>query len=344
MTPEQALRKLSDDGPQLVYLLLGEEAHRRDAILTALKSRLLQGGFADLNYNEFTSAEAEVGDVLASARMVPMLSPHRLVVLRDLDRWEGRNERSATSDKTPLDLLASYCEAPVPSCTLVLMAGKLNGRRRLVTLAKKLGFVVDCAPLSKQDIPRWIEAAVAKRGQKISPSAAALLAEVKGPELAPLDDAVERLCLYADGSEITEATLEAVMPVVRPATVWELLDALLQQDVTHALVLLSKVYEPKDRGLPLLGLVTWSVRQLAKFQAARREGKRPEEAGREAGVPPFRVQSLERTQQRLNPALLERWLRILRDTDHALKGGSRLPALQILETTLIELCREGAAN
>src|SRR5690606_25093527 len=106
-----------------------------------------------------------------------------------------------------------------------LTASKLNARRKILGAARQGGYLVTCDQLKKHELPGWIRQEVAARGAKITASAAALLAEVKGPELSPVCDALERLSLYAGDQEITEDTLGQIMPIVRPATVWELMDA-----------------------------------------------------------------------------------------------------------------------
>ncbi len=203
---------------------------------------------------------------------------------------------------------------------MVLVAPKLHGQRRLVTTAKKAGFLVSCEPLSREALPRWIQKAARDRGHEISPEVADLLAEIAGPELGYVDDAVERLSLYVGkGAPIGEDAVAAVVTRVRQSSVWELLDALGKRSTAGALAILADVFDPRDGGLRLLGAVAWSVRQLVKFESALKSGADAREAAQRAGMPPFKANDALRTVKAVPPGTLPAWLGLLAETDLALK-------------------------
>src|SRR5262249_54516433 len=103
-------------------------------------------------------------------------------------------------------------------------------------------------------------------------------------------------------------------------------------------------YDPKDRGLPLLGTLAWSARQLIKFQAAVGRGSSPTDAARHAGAPPFKAAELAQQVRQLHGSDLERFLLVLSDLDLALKGGSKRPPQAILEASIVMLCRRTRGN
>jgi len=125
---------------------------------------------------------------------------------------------------------------------------------------------------------------------------------------------------------------------VKPSSVWELVSAVGRRDLGSALATLARVYDPKDRGLPLLGTLAWSTRQLVKFSAATARGLSPGDAARHAGAPPFKAGDLAEQSRRVTQAELERWLLTLAEVDLALKGGSKRPPQAILEAMVITLC------
>ena len=121
-----------------------------------------------------------------------------------------------------------------------------------------------------------------------------------------------------------------------------LVDAVGARDLGRALRTLADAYDPRDRGLPLLGALAWSVRQLARYVAAIESGASPDEAARRAGVfQPYRARELAakaRAVRALGPREVERWMLVLAETDLALKS-SRRAADAILEEMLTRLCR-----
>ncbi len=350
MTPEDAIAEAAAGKLRPVYLVLGEERLLVDRVVAAIRDASQKGGIAGFNEDKFTAGESAVGAIIGAARMLPMMAPRRFVLVRGLDRWEkkeGDGDEPAHAGPTkkgkvevsPLDEMAEYAKDPPPSTVMVLVSPKLHGQRRLVTGAKKGGFLVSCEPLSRDALPRWIEGAAREKGHAIAAEVADLLAEIAGPELGYVADAIERLSLYVGPRQpITEDAVAAQVTRVRQSSVWELMDAIGRRQTAAALTVLSDTFDPRDGGLRLLGAVTWSVRQLVKFDAALRQGADPREAAQRAGMPPFKANDAARTVRGAPPGTFPAWLRLLAETDLALKS-SRRPAQAILETMLIEMCK-----
>jgi len=346
VTPDQALAEASQGQLRPVYLVAGEESYLAASVVSALKAAATQGGVKGLNEDQYQAGEADVDRVLSDARTLPMMAKRRFVLLRGLERWEpkaGAKEGKLT-DKDPFEKLLDYAKSPSPSTVLVLLGGGVDKRRKLYTQAKTDGFLVACDPLARADLPRWIERRVVERGGKITQSVADLLAEISGPDLAPVADAVERLCLYVgDGGEIGEDAVATCIVRLRTASVWELVSAIGRRDAGRALSALADVYDPQDRGLRLLGVLAWSTRQLLRFDAALRAGASPDRAAIAAGAPPFKARELSQQLKALPRADLERWPELLARLDLELKGGTRRPPLAVLESAILKLCRSSAA-
>ena len=351
VTPDEAIAEAAAGKLRPVYLILGEERLLVDRALHALREATQKGGIAGFNEDKFTAGESQIGAVLGACRMLPMMAPRRFVMVRGLDRWEkkeGEDEapakpappgKKARPEASPLDELADYTKDPPPSTVLVLVSPKLHGQRRLVTAAKKGGFLVSCEPLSRDALPGWIDRAARDKGHRMAPEVRDLLAEIAGPELGYVADAVERLSLYVGaGQPITEDAVAAVVTRVRQSSVWELIDEVGRRNTAKALAVLADVFDPRDGGLRLLGALAWSIRQLVKFDSALRSGADPREAAARAGMAPFKANEALRTVRAVSPATLPSWLRLLAETDLALKS-SRRPAQAVLETMLIDMCK-----
>jgi DNA polymerase-3 subunit delta len=344
VTPDQALAEAQQGNLKPVYLVAGDETHLASQVVAGLKAASMKGGIAGLNEDQYQAGEADVDKVLAAARTLPMMAKRRYVLVRGIERWEPKasGREGKLTDKDPLEKLLDYAKAPSSSTVLVLL-GALDKRRKLYTQAKADGFLVVCEPLARHELPQWIERRVAERDCKISPSVADLLAELTGPELSPVADAVERLCLYVgDGNEIVEDAVATCIVRLRAASVWELVGAVGKRDAGAALAALADVYDPQDRGLRLLGVLAWSTRQLLRFDSALRGGASPDQAAIAAGAPPFKARELKDQLKALPRADLERWPELLARLDLELKGGSRRPPQAVLESAILKLCRTSA--
>ncbi|HEY2365462.1 MAG TPA: DNA polymerase III subunit delta [Polyangiaceae bacterium] len=347
MTSPQSVEKSAKNGKVLpIYLFVGDERLLRDRAIEAVHKAALGNGVAAFNEDKFTAGEATVDKIVSAARTVPMMAPKRYVLVRSLERWDkqkaGEEDASDDDDKSasPLDELHDYAKAPIDSTVVILVATKLDGRRRLVALARKTGFLVECNPLDAQELVAWIEEAVAERDKDIDRETAALIAELVGPELSPIVDAIERLSLFVgDAKTIDDDAVRQCVVRTRASDTWSVVAAIQRRDLASALATLKDAYDPRDRGLPMLGAIAWSIRQLAKYKTALDEGASSGEASRRAAAfSPSRVRELEARSRQLKPRDLERWLTVLAETDLALKGSKRAPDA-VLEDMVTRLCR-----
>lgn len=347
MTPDEAIKKAEQGELLPVWLVVGEERMLRDQVIAAITKAALAGGLPEFNHDKFTAGEVDVDKVIGATRTVPMMAKKRVVFVRGLERWDSASAKEDSDDGgkslPPLDRLAEYAKAPIDSTTLILVAQKLDGRRKIVTLAKKSGFVVDCAQVDQRQLPGWIRARAKLKGHTIENDVCELIAEIAGPDLSYLDDVLERLSLYVGaGAPITEEAVAVNVTRVRLADTWNLVDAASTKDLGRVLALFADVYDPRDRGLPLVGAIAWSLRQLLKLQSALGSGASIEEAARRAGIyPAFRAREHAQKLKAFRPRELERWLVVVQETDLALKS-SRRPADSILEEMFTRLCKRAA--
>jgi DNA polymerase-3 subunit delta len=344
MTPQEAIESVANGTLRPVYLVVGEEAYLRDQVVRAIREAVLAGGVPGLNDDQLDAGNTAAAAAIGVARTMPMMAPRRLVTVRSVERWEpkgDKKEASKASEKKrrgdSFEAVGEYAKAPSPDCTLLLVGGKIDKRRKVVAQARKEGWLVQCDPLARRELTQWIQAFARERDGKLGYEVADLVAELTGPELGPVVDAVERLTLYAGQREVTEDDVAQCLVKLRPTEVWALTDAVGRRDLAAALVALNAVFDPRD-ATRLVGVLAWSARQLLKFEAALRGGASPDEAARHAGAPPFKARDLADQVRRTTRGSLEAWLEVLSGVDLGLKGGTRRPAQAVFEHAILQAC------
>lgn len=313
-----------------IVLVLGDDAYLRDAALRALDKRVVDEAMRVFNVDRYTAGETSVDTVISAARTVPMMSERRLVVVRAVERWESE------SGAANLDALAEYAKAPIDSACVVLVAEKMHGSRKLVTMAKKEAWLVDCASLDADAIvPVLLELAEA-RGKKMSSALARTMVERAGTDLAVLEDSMERMALYAgERPELDEEDVRVTVSKVRQGDTWDLVRAVGTRKAADALLAFAESYEPKDRGLPMVGALAWSIRQMVKVHDGVARGMAPDAAAKAAGAySPARAKELVANARRFSKAELTELLCSLATADRELKGAKRSPRF-VLESTLL---------
>ena len=335
MTPNEAVRQARDGKLLPLYVVAGEERILRDEVVDALRKASLAGGVAAFNEDKFTAGETGVDTILSAARTVPMMAARRFVLVRGAERWDA-----GESDSSPFDRLADYAAAPADTTCMVVVTSKLDGRRKFAQLAKKQGFVIPCDPLDARALPAWIAERCASLGHSIDSDVAELLAALSGPHLSPVSDAIERLSLYVGADKpIDEHAVGECVARIRTADTWALVDAVGARNLGRAMRTLADAYDPREHGLPLLGALTWSIRQLARYLAAIESGDSPGDAASKAGVyQPFRARELAQKARMVKSKEVERWLMVLAETDLALKSSLGAQPDAILEDMLTRAC------
>lgn len=342
MLPSDAVAEITGGKARPVYLVLGEETVLADRVVSAARAHVVEAALAGFNVDVFDATDAkDVHRAIESANTVPMMARRRLVVLRGLERLEkAGDEKPKTS---PTDALAEYLERPSPSSCLVLVAAKIDGRRRLATVARKQDVIVACDPLKPHQLPQFVRDEAKRRGNPIAPDVASGLVDLVGTELGAVVDAVERLSLYVGAERpIDEDAVIACIARVRVGSVWGLSDALVAGDRGTALRLLDENYDPRDRGLPLLGILASAMRKTLKMRVLLDAGVSVDDAAKRAGVAPFKARDTAAQVRRGSLADLERAVQVLAEADVALKGSKRPPLLVLEEAILRMTEREPA--
>jgi len=353
---EELFAKIDKDGAAALHpvmLVLGEETFLVEEVCRRVRAEATKGGIPGFNEDRYVAGETDVDTVIGASRMVPMMAPRRFVLVRSVERWEAKggdeDDRPRASDKPektrkrvdpPLDRLAAYAADPVPSTVLLLLGTKLHAQRRVVTTAKKQGFLVSCDPVKRGAVPSWVQARARVRGHAMGRDVADHLADLVGTDLGALDDAVERLSLYVGPQQpIGDAAVAKLIAPVQATAIWTLTDAIAARDLGTALRALGTMELGRGEALPTLGSIAATVRRLAKFEAALTRGESPEAAGQVAGIVPFRVGATLSVVRRLPKGTFPRWLALATQADFALKGGSKRGPASVIETMVIEMCR-----
>src|SRR5262245_9654632 len=103
---QQHLEKKS---PEALYVLAGDEAFLLEEALKIIKIKSVDPGTVDFNYDSFYAGETKAVQVRDAVQMLPMMSPRRLVVFRNVDKL---------NDKEWEDLYSLF-EEPVDTTTFV---------------------------------------------------------------------------------------------------------------------------------------------------------------------------------------------------------------------------------
>jgi DNA polymerase-3 subunit delta len=219
----------------------------------------------------------------------------------------------------------------------VLTAEKLDGRSKLVKVAKQRGYLFEAQPPKPGAMRGFAIAEARRRKLTIDDAAVAVLVDAIGTDLAALDDALERLSLYVgEGQPIRVDAVEACVSRVRVESIWALVDAVSAQDRRNALKAAASLLDDREPPLRILSLLARQLRMLGRARQALDEGMAPEAAAAAAGAPPFKARELAKAARRMDLPKLSYAFQVLCEADLTQKGG-KCPPDVALEAAILAL-------
>lgn len=283
-------------GLKPVYAVLGDEALLVERAEQRACAAALDGVLAAFNQASARAGDEGALEALSVARTLPMMSPRRLVQLREIER----------APPALMEALLAYVESPSDTAVLVISGtgwpkpepargegGKGEPRdpsKALEAALKRQGLLLRFKA-KDQDPVAFAMVTAQQLGCRLDRGQAERLVELVGRDLGLLERELEKACLFLGGQGVlTDAVLHDVCSLVAEAQIWDLTDGLVSRDADKALEALLRLMEAKEGGEShrLIAMVSWQFRQLITLQ----------EAGPEAvKMPPWKLKAAQRALQ-----------------------------------------------
>jgi DNA polymerase-3 subunit delta len=323
-----------------IYCLHGTERFLVDRCLGAIRTAILGSATASASFNAdfFDLKETNALAVLAAARTLPLFATGplklRLVVAKGVDQVKAE----------VLEPLIPYIADPNPSSCLVLVGDKIDTRFKVFTALRKAGYLHEFAALRDRELAAWIVREARTRKTALDADAASALAEIAGPDLGRLSQALEQLSLYVGaGQRITLDDVETLIAETRQRNVFELTKAIGDGDVVRALRLLANMLRNREPALRIQVMLVRQMRQIWRAKELAATGaSRPEIAGA-VGISPYFLDDVLGPARRMSQAALARSFERLYRADKTLKS-SRVDPDLILSKLVQELAEDAAGR
>ncbi len=344
----------------MIYLLHGPDELLRSERLAAIRTALGEPELADLSTSWLDGRKASVAEVTYHCDVVPFLSPRRLVIVSGLlaqfkrrqqagkkkgePAEEGEPGKGPSKADTDRDLFLKYLPTLPDSTDLVLVetdAVPRNERpfKELARLAEAgQAEIVLCEAPEERDLPDWVLRRVKQKGGTIERDAAFDLATSIGRNLRLLDSELDKLLTYRSGAgSIRREDVRLLVPYTQEANIFDMVDAIGQQDGPKAVRLLRELDRDGAAPLYLLSMITRQFRILVQVSDQMDLGLNKDEIAKVIGLHPFPTQKAMQQCRHWQMSDLETAYDRLLETDLAIKTG-KLPDDLALDLLVVELC------
>ena len=314
-----------------VYLLMGDEPYYVDMVCDAVMEHCLDESEKDFNQTVCYGADVDADTVVTAARRYPMFADRQLVVVKEAQMMKSLEE------------LAQYCVKPLDSTVLVIAmhGARADKRKALYKNVSKIGVVVDSSVLRDYEMPKWITMFYQTKGLRISPDAAALLAEHAGTDLGKIAIETEKMLknLPEGTVEVSVADIERNVGISRQYSVFELTKELSMKNSAKALKTASYIGSSVKFAMPMaVSALYMHFYRILKYGALLMKNQRPasDEKAKILGVNPYFFKEYDIAVRNYPVRKAMAVVSLLKEYDYKGKGGDvgeATPAELMVELT-----------
>lgn len=304
------MAKPTDNSFLPAYLLDGSDVLKRDRVVARLRARLEALGDLSFNSEEFDARSVTGEEIVAACNTLPFMSPYRLIVVKDVDALKKQ-------DSEPL---VEYLKNPSDSSVLLLSADKLAKNTRLYKAVSALGktAVIDCAPPSKRELPRYVRESAVTHGITINDFAAIKLIELVGEDTVALNSELRKLALaHASRDVVTEREVAALVERSAESKPWEFVDAFMKRNLPGCMEVRSRTMSVSLHAL--LPMCVTRLRELMAVRSCRANSLRPEDV---LGLPEWKLKGHRQAVASWSDERLCAAVVAARDAEVAMKSGT----------------------
>ncbi len=245
----------------LLYLIFGADEFQKEQVLKYIKKSLITKETEDFDFSFFYGNETSGEEIIEQLEMIPFMSEHRLVILKDYDKLK----------KSDLELLSDYCSNQNDSTILVLTAVKPDMRLALSKKIKKQGILIECkAPYSPRDIVTWLNRELVAENIRMEGRAISLFSQIIETDYQIASNELDKLLIFI--GERKNITYEDVMKCVgnsRVNSIFEFQNAIGGIDKIKSFKILENMINNKEVLVFIIVMLNRFFIIIWKIQALR---------------------------------------------------------------------------
>ena len=324
-----------------VYYFYGKDTAAVESYTNNFISRLVDKENADYNFHSFDGKNFDMDAFTDACEALPFFGEHVCCTVCDLN--------AETLSAEFLKRLTEFI-GDLPESTTVIFyytsVDVTDGRKyptaknkKLMDAVGKAGNVCNFALKTPAALSKEIMARVSAANCGISKEAATFLAEQCLCNSMIIFNEVDKLTAYASGNEITFDMIRELSPRQIDTTAFDLVKAIVRMDVKTAMRLFDDLTAENTEPIPILYAISGSMLDLYRARTAMSARKYAADVKEDFGYSKaleFRVDNAFRDVQRISLSHLRMCMKVLADTDAAMKSSKTDPMI-LLEEAIVKM-------
>ena len=323
------------------YYFYGRDIAAVESYTNSFISRIVDKENSAYNFRAFDGKGLDLEALADACEMLPVFAEYVCCTVSDLNaeslNADSLKQLTGIVSDLPESTILIFYHTSVDVCD-----GKKNPtakNKKLMDAVGKIGGVCNFALKTPAVLSKEIMAKVSAAGCGISKDAAMFLAEQCLCNSMMIGNEIDKLTAYACGNEITVDMIRALSPRQIETTAFDLVKAIVRMDVRTAMRLFDDLVAEKTEPIPILYAISGNMLDLYRARAAMSARKTAADVKEDFGYSSavaFRVDNAFRDVQRIPMPHLRMCVKILAETDAAMKSLKTDPYI-LLEEALIKM-------
>lgn len=335
----------------MLHVLIGEDDFSLRQALEEIKKGIGDPTALMTNTTVLDGRQVTLEQLRNACETVPFLAEKRLVIVEGLfERFGSGNRngrRKSPRQAGPSEEYKTFAGGikQLPEFTeLVLLGGNIKAGNPLLRELTAITQVRTFPRLRPPQLSQWITQRVKDAGGSISPQAVSLLVRFVGNDLWIMASEVDKLALFTGGRRIEEADVRAVVSYAQEASIFAMIDAVLEFRVGAAQELLQQLLKQGMAPAQLLVMLSRQVRIIFLLKEMRGRGESRADIQSKLGLTSdFVLRKAWEQADRYSPARLREVYHRLLEADLSIKTG-RLEGELAINILITELGQRGTVS
>jgi len=336
----------------VLYILMGRDEFSLREALRKLEGSIGDQALLSVNTTTLEGQQLTLNQLKTVGETVPFMGERRLIIIQGLlERFEpkrktgGRKKAKAGNNQADDYQALADCLTHLPdSTTVVLVDSDVGNNNPLLTKLAGKAEVRRFPPLRDSQLRQWIQRRVKAEGGTVSPQAVEVLARLVGSNLWIMANEINKLVVFASGRRIEEADVRAIASYAQEASVFVMVDAILESRAGVAEQLLQQLLLEGSAPTHLLTMLSRQVHMIVIARELSRQRQSRGEIQKRLGLTwDFALSKVLEQAGKYPLGRLREVYHKLLDTDLAIKTGKYDGELA-LNILVAELCQRGKAT
>lgn len=321
MELQKALQEIRTKSLQPIYLVTGTEKFLQEQVRQAFLTRF-EVSKDDLNFASFDMEREPLDLVIQEAQSLPFFGDQRLIFVER--PFFLTAEKKANVPEHDLDDFLLYLKNPMDTAVLVIFAeyDKLDERKKITKQLKKVGIIIDVAPMKEADVRRYLQQTLTNDGIEMTREAFELFLRLTDLHLSKAMQELQKLRLYAGkDAKITKEIVQQLIPKTLEHNVFELTNDVLQGKVADAWRLYDDLLLQGEETIKINAILIGQVRLLLQASILMKVGYQQANIAETLKIHPYRVKLAMQQARKFNEKQLAALYHELIENDYLVKSG-----------------------